>query len=72
MPFIPFIIGAAVGSAVTYVLKDESSKQVLTDTGGKITGGASALTEKVTSIFKKGEEATEEVVKAEAEDTVSA
>ena len=71
MPFIPFILGAAVGSAVTYVFKDDSSKQMLKDTGDKVTDGVGALTGKVTSLFKKGEEEVAEVVE-EAEDTVAA
>jgi len=71
MPFIPFILGAAVGSAVTYVYKDDPSKQKLKDASGKLTDGVSALTGKVTSIFKKGEEEVAEVAE-EAEDTVAA
>ena len=69
MPFIPFIIGAVVGTAVTYVYKDDPSKQMLKDTGGKVTDSVSALTGKVTSMFKKDE--VEEVTE-EAEDTVAA
>ena len=71
MPFIPFIIGAAVGTAVTYVYKDDSSKQMLKDTGSKVTGGVSALTGKVTSLFKKSDDELEEVTE-EAEDKVAA
>ena len=71
MPFIPFILGAAVGSAVTYVFKDDSSKQMLKDTSDKVTDGVGALTGKVTSLFKKSEEEVAEVVE-EAEDTVAA
>jgi len=71
MPFIPFILGAAVGSAVTYVYKDDPSKQKLKDASGKITGSVGALTGKVTSIFKKGEEEVAEVAE-EAEETVAA
>ena len=56
MPFIPYIVGAAVGAVVVYVAKDDSSKQMFKDTGGKITGGVSAVTGKVTGMFKKGEE----------------
>ena len=70
MPFIPFIIGAAVGTAVTYVYKDDPSKQKLKDAGDKITGGVGALTGKVTSMFKKSEE-TEEVTE-EAEESIAA
>jgi len=71
MPFIPFILGAAVGSAVTYVFKDDSSKQMLKDTSDKVTDGVGALTGKVTSLFKKSEEEVAEVVE-EVEDTVAA
>ena len=38
MPFIPFVIGAVIGTAVTYVYKDDPSKQKLKDAGDKITG----------------------------------
>ena len=62
MPFIPFVIGAVVGSAVTYVLKDDSSKQMLKDTGDKVTDGVGALTGKVTNLFKKATDEVEEVV----------
>ena len=73
MPFIPFLLGAVTGSVVTYVAKDDSSKQLLKDTGGKITGGASALTGKVTSMFKKGETAEVEASEdAETEEAVAA
>lgn len=70
MPFIPFIIGAIVGSAATYVAKDDSSKKMLNDASGKVTGSVGTLTEKVTGIFKKDDDiATEE---AEAEETTAA
>ena len=62
MPFIPFIMGAVVGSAVTYVVKDDSSKEMLKDTSHKITDSASALTGKVTNLFKKATDEVEEVV----------
>ncbi len=60
MPFIPFLLGIATGSAITYVVKDESSKQLLEDTGGKITSGVGTLTSKITSVFNKAEESVEE------------
>ena len=73
MPFIPFIYGVVVGSAVTYVLKDEPSKEMVKETGGKIAGGVSALSGKVTGLFKK-KEATEEAAgdEVDAEDAVTA
>lgn len=57
---MPFLLGIVTGSVITYVVKDESSKQLLGDTGGKITSGAGTLTKKVTSMFKKAEETAEE------------
>lgn len=76
MPLIPFFLGIVVGSAITYVAKDDSSKDLLKNTGGKITDGFGALTEKATHMFKKSEKAVDEVVeKAEvvdAEDVVVA
>jgi len=69
MPFIPFIFGAAVGAVVTYVVKDDSSMQMVKDTGGKITGSVGAVTGKVTGMFKKSkDEATE--VADDAKETV--
>lgn len=70
MPLVPFILGAVVGSAITYVLKDDSSKQMLQDTGDKVTGGVGAITGKVSNMFKK--EDTIDEAEAEAEDTVAA
>ena len=60
MPVIPFLLGIATGSVITYVVKDESSKQILEDTGGKITSGIGTLTNKITSVFKKAEESVTE------------
>ena len=71
MPLIPFIFGAAVGAAILYVAKDDSSQQLVKDSSGKITGSIGALTGKVTSIFKKSEEAVEEKV-ADTKDAVAA
>ncbi len=61
MPVIPFVLGIVTGSVITYVVKDESSKQLLEDTGGKITAGVGTLTKKITGMFKKGKESVEEV-----------
>ncbi len=69
MPFIPYFVGAAVGAAIVYIAKDDSSKNLLKDTGGKIAEGAGAVTDKVTSMFKKDEvevTSTEEVDTEEA------
>jgi len=66
MPFIPFIFGVAVGAAITYVAKDDSSMQSVKDSSDKVTGGIGTLTEKVTSIFKKSEEVAEEIADKEA------
>ncbi len=66
MHFFPFILGMAAGSVITYVAKDDVGKQLLKDTGDKITGGVSSLTGKAKGMFKK---AKEEV--AEAEDAVT-
>lgn len=71
MPVMPFILGIVTGSVITYVVKDDSSKQLLEDTGGKITSGVGALTTKVTGMFKKAEESTEEVTE-KAEDATQA
>ena len=71
MPFIPFIVGAAVGAAAIYVAKDDSSKQLIKDTGGKITGGVGAVTGKVTSMFKKSKDAVEDAAE-DAKDKVAA
>ena len=68
MPFIPFIFGVAVGAAITYVAKDDSSQQLVKDSSDKVTGSLGTLTEKVTSIFKKSEEVAEEI----KEDAVAA
>jgi len=68
MHFVPFILGIAVGTVVTYIAKDDSSKQALKDTGGKITGGFSTLTEKATGMFKKGEESAENVEVADVDE----
>ena len=62
MPFIPFIFGTVVGAAIIYVAKDDPSKKLVKDSSDKITGGIGALTGKVTSIFKKSEEAAGEKV----------
>ena len=72
MPFIPYIIGAAVGAAVTYVAKDDPSKQLLKDTSGKVTSGVGSLTGKVSGMFKKSEEVTEEIAEEVAEDAEDA
>ena len=68
MPFIPFIFGVAVGAAITYVAKDDSSQQLVKDSSDKVTGSIGTLTEKVSSIFKKSEEVAEEI----KEDAVAA
>ncbi len=68
MPFIPFIIGVAVGSAVTYVVTDDSGKQLVKDTGGKITSGVGAVTGKVTGMFKKSKDEAAEVATDVAEE----
>lgn len=61
MPVMPFLLGMIAGSVITYIVKDESSgKQLLEDTGDKITSGAN----KVTSMFKKAEESVEEAVQS--------
>ena len=75
MPFIPFIVGAAVGAVVTYVVKDDSSMQMVKDTGGKITSSVGAVTGKVTGMFKKSKDEIEEVAddaKEAVEDAVVA
>lgn len=62
MPFIPYIVGAAIGAAITYVARDDSSKEMIKDTGGKVTSSVGAMVGKVTGMFKKNtKEATEEV-----------
>lgn len=71
MPFIPFIFGIAVGAAITYVAKDDPSKQLVKDSSEKVTGSLGALTGKVTSIFKKGEEVVAEEI-ADKKDAVAA
>ena len=75
MPFIPFIVGAAVGADVTYVVKDDSSMQLVKDTGGKVTGSVGAVTGKITGMFKKSKDEIEEVAddaKEAVEDAVVA
>ena len=72
MPFIPFLLGMVTGSAITYIVKDESCKQSLEETGGKITSSVSTLTKKMTSMFNKAEESAEEVVKPATETTETA
>lgn len=69
MPFFPFIVGAAVGSVVTFVAKDDPSQELLKDTTGKISGslagGVAALTGTVTGMFSKSEDEDVEDVVAE-------
>ena len=60
MPIMPFLLGLVTGSVITYVVKDKSSKQMLEDTGNKITSSAGAMTKKITSVFKKAEGKVEE------------
>jgi len=60
MPIMPFLLGMVTGSVITYVVKDESSKESLKETGGKITSGVGSLTTKITGMFKKAEEPAEE------------
>ena len=69
MPFIPFMLGAVVGSAITYVAKDASSQEALKDTGSKVTSGVGALTGKVTGMFKKSEDTDTEDVADVVEDS---
>lgn len=69
MHLFPFLLGMVAGSAITYVAKDDSGKQLLKDTGDKITGSISSLTEKAKGMFNK--KATEEAA-AETEDAVAA
>lgn len=72
MPIMPFLLGIVTGSVITYVVKDESSKQLLEDTGGKITSGAGALANKITGMFKKAEESAEEVIETAEKATKTA
>ncbi len=69
MPVIPFLLGVVTGSVITYVVKDDSSKQLLEETGDKITSGAGAVTKKVTNVFKKAKDSAEEATET-AEDAV--
>lgn len=62
LPLIPFVAGAAVGSLVTYLYKDESSKEKIKDTAQK-------LTDNVKSFVKRDKA---EVVDAEVTDTEDA
>ena len=57
MPITPFIYGVVVGAVVTYIIKDDPSRKMLKDTSDKVTDGIGSLSGKVTSIFKKDEEA---------------
>ncbi|CAA6807703.1 MAG: Unknown protein [uncultured Thiotrichaceae bacterium] len=54
-----FVVGAAVGAATTYVFKDDSAKQWLSETGGKLKEGSSSF---IASFKKKPEEQAEDVV----------
>lgn len=67
MPVIPFLLGVVTGSVITYIVKDESSKQILEDTGEKITSGAETLSKKVTSAFKKTEDSAAETAESAAD-----
>lgn len=69
MPIMPFLFGMVVGSAITYVAKDDSSKQLLKDTGSKITGSVSSLTGKAKGMFKKAKDEVAEAAET-AEDAV--
>jgi len=64
MHFFPFILGMAAGSVITYVVNDDTGKQLLKDTGGKITDGVSSLTGKAKGMFKKAEEEVAEAADA--------
>ncbi|HHJ19925.1 MAG TPA: hypothetical protein ENJ84_08935 [Gammaproteobacteria bacterium] len=70
MPIAPFIYGVIVGSAVTYVIKDKPSQEKLKNATGKAAVGLTALTGKVTSLFKKDE--VETSAKAEEKDAAAA
>lgn len=56
---INFVVGAAAGAVTTYVLKDDSTKQWLKNTGSKVTG-----------VFKRKpkEDVTEEAVSGDVID----
>jgi len=72
MHFIPFLLGMAAGSAITYIAKDDTGKQLLKDTGGKITDGVGSLTGKAKGMFKKAQEEVAEAEATEKEDAVTA
>lgn len=74
MHIFPFLLGMVAGSAITYIAKDDSGKQLLKDTGDKITGSVSSLTGKAKGIFKKkaAEEVAEAADDAETGDAVAA
>ncbi len=67
MPIMPFLLGVITGSVITYIVKDDSSKQLLEETGEKITSGASTLKETVSSKLKKAKESVEDVAEKTAE-----
>lgn len=57
---IPFISGAVVGAAVTYVVKDHAIMQWVSDTGDNIKDAASSL---IGSLKKKPEAAAKKAKK---------
>ena len=69
MPIMPFLLGMVAGSVITYVVKDDTGKQLLKDTGDKIKGSVSSLTGKAKGMYKKAEEEVAEA--AETEDAVA-
>lgn len=72
MHLFPFLIGMVVGSVITYVANDDTGKQLLKDTGGKIKGGVSSLTGKAKGMYKKAEEEVAEAVdEAKTEDAAA-
>ncbi len=58
---INFVIGAAVGAVTTYVLKDESAKQWVKDTGNKLKDGTGSF---MASFKKQPEEGSESIAES--------
>ncbi|NKB77854.1 MAG: hypothetical protein GKR96_12685 [Gammaproteobacteria bacterium] len=66
IPPVHLALGAAIGAVGTYVYKDDSAREKLTATGGKVKEGVSSGIGYVTGLFKKAPEVEAEV-EAQAE-----
>lgn len=64
---IGILAGAAIGAATTYVYKDESARQWLSDTAGQAADSVKSGAQSVMSMFNTTEEAVETVAEGAAD-----